>query len=53
MLIVTHEINFAKEVADTAVFLEKGVILESGNARALIESPKNERTKEFLRKISE
>lgn len=53
MLIVTHEINFAKEVADTAVFLEKGVILESGNARELIESPKNERTKEFLRKISE
>lgn len=53
MLIVTHEINFAKEVADTAVFLEKGVILESGNAKKLIENPQNDRTKEFLQRICE
>lgn len=53
MLIVTHEINFAKEVADTAVFLEKGVILESGNAKELIENPQNDRTKEFLQRICE
>ncbi|MBQ9715458.1 MAG: amino acid ABC transporter ATP-binding protein [Clostridia bacterium] len=53
MLIVTHEIDFAREVADTAIFLDNGVILEQGNAKELIDNPKNERTKEFLKKIAE
>ena len=53
MLIVTHEIEFAREVADTAIFLDNGVILEQGNAKELIDNPKNERTKEFLQRICE
>ena len=53
MLIVTHEINFAREVADTVIFLENGVILEKGNAKELIDNPKNARTREFLKRISE
>lgn len=51
MLIVTHEIGFAREVADTAVFLDGGVILEKGNAKDLIDRPQTDRAKEFLRKI--
>ena len=53
MLIVTHEIDFAREVADTAIFLDNGVILEKGNAKELIDNPKNERTKEFLQKLAQ
>lgn len=53
MLIVTHEINFAREVADTVIFLDNGDILEQGNAKELIDNPKNARTKEFLKRISE
>ena len=53
MLIVTHEIEFAREVADTAIFLDSGIILEKGNAKELIDNPKNERTKEFLQRICE
>lgn len=53
MLIVTHEINFAREVADKVIFIDNGVILESGDAKELIDNPKNDRTKEFLQRISE
>ena len=53
MLIVTHEFEFEREVADTAIFLDSGVILEQGNAKELIDNPKNERTKEFLQRICE
>ena len=53
MLIVTHEIDFARDVADTAIFLDNGVILEKGDAKELIDNPKNERTKEFLKRICE
>ena len=53
MLIVTHEIDFAREVADTAIFLDNGIILEQGNAKELIDNPKNERTKEFLQKLAQ
>ena len=53
MLIVTHEINFAREVADTVIFLDNGDILEKGNAKELIDNPKNARTREFLKRISE
>lgn len=51
MLIVTHEIEFAREVADTVVFLDQGIVLEKGDARELIDNPKTERAREFLNKI--
>lgn len=52
MLIVTHEINFAHDIADKAIFLDKGYIIEEGDAKELIDNPKTERAKEFLSKIS-
>lgn len=51
MLIVTHEIMFAREIADTVLFLDSGTILESGNAKDIIDNPQNERTREFMDKI--
>lgn len=49
MVIVTHEMAFAHEVADNAIFLDSGVIVESGSAQQVIGSPREERTREFLR----
>ena len=48
MLIVTHEINFAKNVSDRICFMERGIILEEGPAREVIDNPQNERTRQFL-----
>ena len=48
MLIVTHEIDFAAQVADHIIFMADGVIVERGKARELVEHPQNERTKAFL-----
>ena len=48
MLIVTHEIGFAREVADKIVFMYDGAILEVGTAEQVFNNPKNERTKQFL-----
>lgn len=48
MVIVTHEMAFARDVADRIIFMDGGVIVEEGTAEELIGSPKNERTKEFL-----
>lgn len=53
MLVVTHEMGFAREVADRIVFLEKGSIVEQGSPQDLFYHPKNERTREFLWKITE
>ncbi len=53
MLVVTHEMGFAREVADRIVFLEKGSIVEEGSPNDLFYHPKNERTREFLWKITE
>ena len=53
MIIVTHEIEFAKNVSDRIIFMDKGIIAEEGTPREVIENPKNERTKEFLAKFSE
>jgi polar amino acid transport system ATP-binding protein len=53
MVIVTHEMAFARDVADRAIFMDGGVILEEGPARELIENPKSERTKAFLRRFSQ
>ena len=48
MVIVTHEIDFAKNVSDRIVFMEKGVIVESGPAKELVEDPREARTRAFL-----
>jgi polar amino acid transport system ATP-binding protein len=53
MLVVTHEMGFAREVADRIVFLEKGSIVEEGTPDDLFYRPKFERTREFLWKITE
>ncbi|MBR2066986.1 MAG: amino acid ABC transporter ATP-binding protein [Solobacterium sp.] len=48
MIVVTHEMNFARDVADRVVFMDDGVIVEEGSAKEIFSSPKNERTKAFL-----
>jgi polar amino acid transport system ATP-binding protein len=48
MVIVTHEMSFARDVADSIIFMDGGVIVEAGPASEVINNPKNERTKEFL-----
>lgn len=53
MVIVTHEMTFAKEVSDYIVFMDDGVIAEEGEAEEVIENPKTERLKAFLSKISD
>ena len=50
MVIVTHEMNFARDVADRVIFMDNGVVVEEGNAYDLITNPQKERTKRFLRK---
>lgn len=51
MVIVAHEIGFAREVADRVVFMDQGRIVEQGPARDLLTSPKEERTRDFLRAV--
>lgn len=51
MIIVTHEIEFAKNVADRIIFMNEGVVLEDGKPEDVIDNPKNERTKAFLAKM--
>jgi polar amino acid transport system ATP-binding protein len=51
MLVVTHEIGFAREVADKLVFMDAGVIVEAGDPRAIIAAPTHERTRAFLSKV--
>jgi len=53
MLVVTHEIGFAREVADRVVFMEAGRIVEQGPARQLLERPQTERLRAFLSKVME
>lgn len=53
MIIVTHEMAFARDVADTVVFMDQGVIVEQGDAKQVIENPKEERTKQFLSRYSQ
>jgi len=52
MLVVTHEMGFARNVADEIIFMEGGVIVEKGPPRQMFQNPKMERTKQFLGKIS-
>lgn len=51
MLVVTHEMGFAREVADRVVFMDQGVIVEEGTPEEMFENPKEERTKEFLKRV--
>ena len=53
MVIVTHEMAFARDVADQVIFMDGGVIVEQGPARQVIESPREERTRQFLSRYSE
>jgi polar amino acid transport system ATP-binding protein len=51
MIVVTHEIGFAREVADTVVFMDAGVVVESGKPAEVLGNPQHERTKAFLWKV--
>ena len=53
MIIVTHEMHFARDVADRILFMDGGVVLEEGPAKELIDHPQEERTKQFLAHYSE
>jgi polar amino acid transport system ATP-binding protein len=51
MIVVTHEIGFAREVADTVVFMDGGVVVEQGSPSEVISNPRHERTKTFLAQV--
>jgi polar amino acid transport system ATP-binding protein len=51
MVVVTHEIGFAREAGDTLVFMDGGVVVESGDPREVLANPKHERTQAFLSKV--
>ena len=53
MVIVTHEIDFARSVSDRVIFMADGLVVEQGAPADVIDNPNNERTKAFLRKMSE
>ena len=53
MVVVTHEMGFARSVADEMIFLDEGVILEQGKPQALFDGAQNERTRRFFEKINE
>jgi polar amino acid transport system ATP-binding protein len=52
MVVVTHEMAFAKDVGDRVLFLDHGTIVEQGPARELLTSPREERTRDFLRRVT-
>ena len=51
MIIVTHEMSFAEEVATQVVFMEGGVIVEQGTPKEIFNNPKEPRTKQFLQRV--
>ena len=51
MIVVTHEMGFAREVGDSLVFMDDGVVVESGHPREVLTNPRHERTKSFLSKV--
>jgi polar amino acid transport system ATP-binding protein len=51
MVVVTHEIGFAREVGDTLVFMDGGVVVEQGDPREVLANPGHERTRAFLSKV--
>jgi len=51
MVVVTHELGFAREVGDQIVFMDGGVVVESGSPEVVLGSPKHDRTRGFLSKV--
>jgi polar amino acid transport system ATP-binding protein len=51
MLVVTHEMDFAREVSDRTIFIDDGVIVEEGSSRAVLSAPRHERTRRFLDRV--
>jgi polar amino acid transport system ATP-binding protein len=51
MVVVTHEMAFAREVGDTLVFIDEGVVVESGPPREVLSNPQQQRTRAFLSKV--
>ncbi len=51
MLVVTHEIGFAREVADRVVFMDQGCVVEQGPPSQVLDHPQHERTATFLRRV--
>jgi polar amino acid transport system ATP-binding protein len=51
MIVVTHEMGFAREVADTVVFMDAGVVVEAGQPADVLGNPRHERTRSFLQKV--
>ena len=51
MVVVTHEMGFAREVGDTMVFMDEGVVVESGPPREVLANPRHQRTRSFLSKV--
>ena len=51
MVVVTHEMGFAREVGDRVIFMDEGVVVEEGEPHALFDSPREERTQSFLKKV--
>ena len=52
MIVVTHEMGFAREVADRVIFIDGGKVVEQGAARDVLSAPQHERTKDFLRRVT-
>ncbi len=51
MVIVTHEMGFAKEVSDRVIFMDKGLVVEDSDPQTIFTAPKHERTQEFLKRV--
>ena len=51
MVVVTHEMGFAREVGDRILFIDEGVVMEQNNPKAFFANPQNERTRSFLGKV--
>ena len=52
MIVVTHEMGFARRVANRVVFMEEGIVLEEGDPETIFTSPKEKRTQEFINRIT-
>jgi polar amino acid transport system ATP-binding protein len=51
MIVVTHEMGFAREVADTVVFMDQGLVVEAGSPAQVLDNPQHERTKAFINSV--
>jgi polar amino acid transport system ATP-binding protein len=51
MIVVTHEMGFAREVGDALVFMDDGIVVEAGSPRDVLNNPQHDRTKAFLSKV--